>query len=431
MLLDLILSAKGYPMRQARRDLKSIQQMPHHEFEQWQENKRWETARHHFDHNKTYKSLFKNGFPENWSALPVLQKSNLQANLETLITEPFKRPHLHIGNTSGSSGHPFYYAKDKYAHAITYALIANRYQWHGLSLSHKQARFYGIPLSGKSRWLEQLKDLMANRVRFPVFDLSDTQLKRFLEKFAANQFQYLYGYTSALVLFARFLLAEKITLKTICPSLKACIVTSEVCSQEDKMLLENGFGLPVINEYGASELDIIAFANPKNDWIISTENLFVEILDDDNQPLPDGEVGKIVVTSLHNRAFPMVRYEIGDLGSLERGPTTRLLQLAGRTNDVVQLPSGRTAAGLTFYYIARSLLESGADLKEFIIKQTAIDTFVFEVVSSAPVSEAVKKDIQTALNTYLEHNLRVHIVKVDHIQRPASGKIKHFYSLIQ
>lgn len=404
--------------------------MPAQEFRRWQENKRWEVANHHFKHNKVYRALLPAGLPERWEDLPIVQKRHLQANLDELISAPFTRKQIHMGSTSGSSGHPFYYVKDKYAHAMTYALIADRYAWHGLSLRQKQARFYGIPLSGRSRWLELAKDRVFNRVRFPVFDLSEPQLAVFLQKFKSKPFRYVYGYTSALVLFARYLIGQKVVLRQVCPTLTACVVTSEVCTPEDKQLLEIAFGLPIINEYGASELDTIACTDLDGDWVLSEENLFVEILDEQNRPLPDGQSGKVVITALHNRAFPMVRYEIGDLGAIERGAKSRLLNLSGRTNDVIQLPSGKKAVGLTFYYVSRSILESGGALQEFVVKQTALDTFVLEVVASRTVSETEEQSIRKAMALYLEDGLQLEIRYVDAIERPGAGKIKHFYSLI-
>ena len=42
--------------------------------------------------------------------------------------------------------------------------------------------------------------------------------------------------------------------------------------------------VPVVNEYGASELDLIAFQNQNGEWQVNSETLFVEILDDENEP---------------------------------------------------------------------------------------------------------------------------------------------------
>jgi phenylacetate-CoA ligase len=43
--------------------------------------------------------------------------------------------------------------------------------------------------------------------------------------------------------------------------------------------LEKQLGIPVINEYGASELDLIAFENPEGEWQMNSET-FIEILDE-------------------------------------------------------------------------------------------------------------------------------------------------------
>jgi phenylacetate-CoA ligase len=128
----------------------------------------------------------------------------------------------------------------------------------------------------------------------------------------------------------------------------------------------------------------------------------------------------------------MVKYEIGDIGIIEKkqNGVSELKELEGRTNDNIILPSGKISPGLTFYYISRSILESSGVLKEFIIKQTAINEFIFEVVSDNDLSEDVLKEIKLKAALYLENGLNIKIIRKEYIDRPTSGKIKHFYSLI-
>ena len=107
--------------------------------------------------------------------------------------------------------------------------------------------------------------------------------------------------------------------------------------------LRKQFGVPVVNEYGASELDLIAFENRDGEWQVNAETLFVEILDENNQAVPNGTPGRIVITSLFNKAhflFAMtwVTLEFWMKKALQK-PV--LKQLIGRTNDVAQLPSGK------------------------------------------------------------------------------------------
>ena len=74
--------------------------------------------------------------------------------------------------------------------------------------------------------------------------------------------------------------------------------------------------------------------------------------------------------------------------------------------------------------------ETKKTLKEFIIKQTALNEFIFEVVSDAELSDDILDDIKKKAELYLESGLNIKIIRKDIIERPASGKIKHFYSLL-
>lgn len=109
----------------------------------------------------------------------------------------------------------------------------------------------------------------------------------------------------------------------ICPSLKVCVVTSEMLFEEDRILLEKQLGVPVVNEYGSSEIGIIALENTDGEWLVNSETLFIEILDENNRPVPLGKEGKIVVTSLDNKAHPFIRYEVGDYGILDEKSTSK------------------------------------------------------------------------------------------------------------
>jgi len=87
-------------------------------------------------------------------------------------------------------------------------------------------------------------------------------------------------------------------------------------------------------------------------------------------------------------------------------------------------------SGVTFYFITRDVLESSGILREFIIKQTAIDKFIFEVVSDKDISDKDKQLIQKKMDSYLEPGLSFEVNRVNKIERTPAGKMKHFHSLI-
>jgi phenylacetate-CoA ligase len=386
------------------------------------------------ENNLFYRELVgEKGF-SNWADLPVLNKKNLQKPLQKRLSNGYSLKNIYQNKTSGSSGDPFIFVKDKYCHALTWASNYMRFGWHGIDLSNAyQARFYGIPMDFIGNKKERLKDFLSNRFRFAIFDLSDAVLKKFLTHFRNKKFDYINGYTSSVVLFAKYLQRKNIVLKDICPSLKVCMVTSEMLFEDDKILLEKQLGIPVVNEYGASELDLIAFQNPEGEWQVNSETLFVEILDENDAVLPYGQQGRIVITSLFNKAHPFIRYDIGDIGILDEKSTIQkpiLKKLIGRTNDVAILPSGKKAPGLTFYYITKSIIEDDGNVKEFVIKQTKSDTFEIKYVSDNELNLVQIAKIQQAIILYLEPNLKFSFIRKAVLKRNKRGKLKQFKSMV-
>lgn len=433
-IFDISLQLNGFPIKKAKAEMDKIVNLSQQEYDVFLQNKKEEIVDFHLQNNSFYTNLVGNKKIEKWEDLPILNKQNLQKPLEERLSKGYSRKNIYLNKTSGSSGTPFVFAKDKYCHALTWRSIFMRFGWYKIDFNRSyQARFYGIPMDFIGHKKERLKDFLTHRFRFPVFNLSDEILEQFLRKFKTKKFDYINGYTSSIVLFAKYLEQKNIILNEICPTLKACFVTSEMLFESDKKLLEKQFGIPIINEYGASELDLIAFENPNGEWQVNAETLFVEILDENNNVLPYGEEGRIVITSLFNKAHPFIRYEIGDIGILDEKGTPQkpiLKKLIGRTNDIAILPSGKKSPGLTFYYVTKSIVEDDGNVKEFIIKQTQLDRFEIEYVSDKALDKDQIQKIEKAISLYLESNLNFSFTRKTVLERSKSGKLKQFKSYL-
>lgn len=432
-LFNFSLRVNGFPIKEAQKQLQQIQAVPEVDYTAFILEKRNEIVAYHLSNNTFYQEFVGTTLPD-WNALPVLTKADLQRPLQERLSSGFTPKNCYVNKTSGSSGHPFVFAKDKACHALTWAEIMDRFGWFDIDFNTTlQARFYGTPLDTFGYQKERLKDWLSSRYKFPIFDLSDAKLASFLGHFRSKKFEYINGYTSSIVLFAKYLKREEITLCTVCPTLRYCIVTSEMLFDSDKVLMQEAFGVPVINEYGASELDLIAFTNAQDEFIVNSETLFVEILDAQNQPVPHGMEGRIVITSLYNKAHPLIRYDIGDTGSFTEESTLKnpvLKTLIGRTNDVATLPSGKTVPGLTFYYVTKSVIEDDGNVKEFIMEQLALDHFKIVYTSERILTEAEEQKIKKALYRYLGNDLHLVFERVDILNRANRGKLKQFISKI-
>ena len=129
----------------------------------------------------------------------------------------------------------------------------------------------------------------------------------------------------------------------------------------------------------------------------------------------------------------MIRYDIGDIGILSEQSTLQkpiLKKLIGRTNDIARLPSGKKAAGLTFYYITKSVIENDGNVSEFIIEQSELDAFKIKYVSKIALSNDEKEKISKAMIQYLEPEISITFDRVAKLDRSKSGKLKQFTSFI-
>ena len=253
-LFENIMHIKGFNISNASNKLMQIKSLSKSEFENWKEMKRWEIFNYHLNNNNFYNDFLNGKSFNDWEDIPVINKSDFQTNVNKVLSTGYTKSNVYIANTSGSSGHPFFFAKNKTAHSLTWAYIKWRYQSLGLSLSSLEARFYGIPLDFVSNIKEKIKDSIMRRIRFPVFDLSDEAMNDFIEKFKKNKFNYIYGYANSVIMFSKYIKDNNIDLLSICPTLNSVLVSAEVCNGDDKQLIKDSLNLPVYNEYGSSRI---------------------------------------------------------------------------------------------------------------------------------------------------------------------------------
>ena len=98
---------------------------------------------------------------------------------------------------------------------------------------------------------------------------------------------------------------------------------------------------------------------------------------------------------------------------------------------MARLPSGKLVAGLTFYYVTKSIISNDGNVKEFIIEQTKLDTFKIQYVSGKELNSQEKAAIEKAVTEYLEKGLKITFERADVLKRSKRGKLKQFVSLVE
>jgi phenylacetate-CoA ligase len=130
--------------------------------------------------------------------------------------------------------------------------------------------------------------------------------------------------------------------------LRAVCVHSEPMSDDERRCLADRFGCRVATNYYCTELWGVAGECTEHALHQLSDNVVVEIVDDTGRPVPRGEVGHVLLTSLRARVQPFIRYRIGDLAAWDAsdGPCVcgsalpRLARLEGRDDDYIVYPNG-------------------------------------------------------------------------------------------
>lgn len=330
-------------------------------------------------------------------------------------------------STSGSTGSPFTFYKDRLATAYMEAVQNHAYSWHGIDVGEPQGRFWGMP-SGSKGTVARCKDVLKNRIRFSAFDLSDEAKFAFYSRLLRFRPTYFYGYPSLILDFARFLKHEKLSLNAI--SLKAVIGTGEYVYPHEKQELQDLLGVPFVAEYGCSEVGVIGFDCPHGNMHVMSSNIIVEVVDANGVPLATGEEGDIVVTELSTRYVPFIRYRLGDRGvltgeSCSCGRTLPLLRVsAGRKDDYIITPEGKKVYDAILAYT----LKKG--IVQFKAVQETLDRLRINVVTDSDFNEMTEREYTAQLQKALGPSMRIEFVRVEEIERERSGKLRYFRSEI-
>lgn len=279
--------------------------------------------------------------PSEWQRIPITDRAQVkqhEAELRPAGSERFAREAL----TGGSTGEPLRTAHDARVPAL--ALAWRMYSWWGVQPWENLAR---LGRWGFGRW-----ETVRNRIQWwPTAQvyldaaLIDAEsMRAFHRTIVRTRPALIEGYVGAVVEFSNFLASEGLTI----PTPTAVATSAAPLPPPTRRLIEAALGAPVYDEYRGSEALWMAGECRRQDGLhIFSDARRIEVLDSQGRPLPPGEVGDIVVTDLTNRVFPIIRYRMGDRGSLMDGvcgcgiTLPRMAQPEGRTTDIVRLPSGK------------------------------------------------------------------------------------------
>jgi phenylacetate-CoA ligase len=234
----------------------------------------------------------------------------------------------------------------------------------------------------------------------------------------------LFGHAHSIFILAQYL--QALGVEDLHP--KGILSTSMMLIPSEREVIERVFGAKVIDRYGCEEVSLIACECEKHEGIhLNIEHLFIEVIKDDDTPSAPGEPGRIVVTDLMNRAMPLIRYQVEDVGV----PTDRqcscgrglpiMESVAGRVADFLIKKDGTRVAGVS---LVENTLTRFPGLDQMQIIQEDLDWIILNIVAGKDYGISTGNDLKDYFRVLFGGEARIDMQIVGEIKPEQSGKYR-------
>lgn len=345
---------------------------------------------------------------------PVLDKEMiLERYEEHTARDGFETP-THISSTSGSTGTPFAVIQDYYKRKRTIADIKVFGELCDYP-SHERMIFFRV-LNSKLHRTAEIED-KENIYYIDSSDLGERHLGEMVAAIIEKSPRIVFSYSSTLVELGKYILAHRISSENF--EMHSVLTGGEGISEENRIMLEKAFGCRVYRRYSDMELGILGQdMGDGSPYLLNWGSYYFECLKtDSDEPVEDGEAGRIVVTDLFNKSFPLIRYDTGDLGVLEHkeGEFPYLKEIYGRSRDCVYTVDGILISPAKIF-----VTMWGTDnVKQWQFIQEDQNQYVMKLNCSGPVDES---GIIEKFKSILGYEANIRIMYTDEIPVQASNK---------
>jgi len=264
-----------------------------------------------------------------------------------------------------------------------------------------------------------------------AFKMSDIIIYEYINEINHLKPKVIIAYVQSIYEMAKYIKRKNLKVH----QLRSIIVSAGILTSDVKKFIESVFKCPVFNRYGSREVGLIASSCEKSDKLhINMYQQYVEILDDNNNPLGEHEKGNIIITNLTNYGMPLVRYKIGDKGALDlsqcpcgRG-LIRLDKIYGRVVDIFKNESGELIDGEYFTHLFYYL----ENIKKFQVVQEKINKINIFLVTfdNNQLDIIIQDNLTKKIKHVMGQNCKVNYNYVSDIEPSSSGKFRYTISKI-
>ncbi len=335
-------------------------------------------SQHYLNDILTYAAVFSDYYKQyrNFKSItefPIVNKEILKTHWDEIAVKQYENCADNcVKYTSGSTGTPFKMVMDRYKHCRWIA--GNKVFRENVGVcSHEKTIYISGTVADKKIPMErQEKD---NVFYLDCKYLDGEALNELISRLAETGVKTLTAMASVLDKLAAHIKGGKAPRWS--GDFIAVFSVSETLKMNTRRVVSEYFNCPVYVLYANEENGVLGVEDgTDNGCRANTADFYLEVLSmEDDTPAKDGEIGRLVITDYFNKAFPVIRYENGDLVSKKTMVDGRvyITEIAGRKTDTLYTTDGR----MVHYFDSISFLEPYMDIKQFQLIQWDYHNFTW------------------------------------------------------
>ena len=361
--------------------------------------------------------------------VPILEKNEVRDAGEDLISMTVDRRKLVVETTSGSEAKPIkcYKSQNEKLRCSMDLWNFRKQILPTLSPKDKFVHFY-VARRQQGKFVTSSIIYENNILHLSLFDLSLDTLIDYWDEILKFKPRWIHGGVSTLYCLACVIKEHNL------PRYHFDLIelTGEFLDNEKKKIIEEVFNCRIANQYGAREFWTIAYGCYNSTLHLNDQSVFVEEVYDEGT-----KTSELLVTSLKNYSWPLIRYKIGDCGKIKANDCNCGNQLSytlelkrGRVSEVCQLGNAKLSRTL-FSYIVRNINEAAGFLiiKQYQIIKVSNMKIEIKLVGLEDYNEKIHETFLAELKKYVD-DVQIKVIFVDYIPPDNNtGKVKEFMCL--
>ncbi len=352
--------------------------------------------------------------------LPVLTRLEVINNTDDIVIKDVNEPIDNV-KTSGSTGSPLRFVQTMSMENKQWA-VWWRYRFnHGITLDTWCAWFGGKTIMSVAKKEPPFWHInyFNKQLMFSGYHLSKNTVHYYFNKLKKSKIKWLHGYPSQISYFASLIISEKLgTIKNI----EIISLGSENLLNSQLKIIKDVFNAKIIQHYGLSEG--VANISQDIDGELVVDNDFCLVNFVPHQT--DKNVFKIIGTNYNNLAFPLIRYDTGDVATIiQKDNKQKLISIDGRSEDYITLLNGIKLGRLDHIFkdISNIIEAQIYQKKDYSVVIRIVKNTDFTLSDESKLIQESKKRIGKKIPFSIEY--------IDKVKRNKSGKLKFVISEIK